>query len=197
MMTQTHVLVAAALLARRDQPGRNWAIAAGALLPDAAMFVFFGQGLLQETPQSQLWNEAYWQPGWQAVFAIFNSVPLYAVLLVISLALSRNLPGAAFAVAFSLAALLHLAADFPVHAEDAHAHFWPISTWRFHSPVSYWDHDHHGAWVGLAESAMGLTCAWLVGRRFRQRWVLVLSALVSLPYLLSPLLLFRDLSLPA
>jgi membrane-bound metal-dependent hydrolase YbcI (DUF457 family) len=41
--------------------------------------------------------------------------------------------------------LLHALGDAFLHREDGHRHLWPISTWRFESPVSYWDPAHHGS----------------------------------------------------
>ena len=46
---------------------------------------------------------------------------------------------------------VHCAVDFLVHREDAHAHFFPVSSWRFVSPVSYWDPRHYGSFVGVVE----------------------------------------------
>jgi hypothetical protein len=41
--------------------------------------------------------------------------------------------------------LLHALGDAFLHREDGHRHLWPLSSWRFESPVSYWDPAHHGA----------------------------------------------------
>ncbi len=70
---------------------------------------------------------------------------------------------------FALAALIHMASDFPVHAEDAHKHFWPISDWRFYSPFSYWDIRHFGRNVGLVETLLGIGLVTLLLRRFTKR----------------------------
>jgi hypothetical protein len=47
--------------------------------------------------------------------------------------------------------LLHSLGDLPLHHDDAHRHFFPFLDWRFSSPVSYWDPEHHGQWVSLIE----------------------------------------------
>ena len=41
MNTIAHMVIASAALARPNTPKRNWAVLAGALAPDASMFVFF------------------------------------------------------------------------------------------------------------------------------------------------------------
>jgi len=102
-------------------------------------------------PQANLWGEVYWQADWQSVFAIGNSVPLYLCILLIAY-LARRQTAATWPQWLSLfacAAILHITADFPVHSDDAHPHFWSFSDWRFHSPLSYWNDDPHGLWVGL------------------------------------------------
>ena len=47
---------------------------------------------------------------------------------------------------------LHCLGDLPLHNEDAHAHFFPFSTWHFRSPVSYWDPRHFGLVTASAEA---------------------------------------------
>ncbi len=58
----------------------------------------------------------------------------------------------------ALSALVHMLCDLPVHHDDAHRHFLPLSTWRFESPLSYWDPKHHGGifmWLELAFAVGG------------------------------------------
>lgn len=184
MMTQTHLLVATAALTRPQSARWNLAIAAGALLPDAAMFVFFAQGVATGTAQQQLWDTDYWRADWQTVFSVFNSLPLYALCLGLGLLVRPRFAWSGALIGFSLAALLHIAFDFPVHVEDAHAHFWPVSDWRFHSPVSYWNRDHHGLMMSAIESGLGLACAGVMMRRFRARWVWALCSVASLLYVI-------------
>jgi membrane-bound metal-dependent hydrolase YbcI (DUF457 family) len=71
-----------------------------------------------------------------------------------------------------LSALLHAACDLLTHEEDAHRHLWPLSGWRFASPVSYWDPAHHGhlfAPLEMAAVLVAVALLWRVhpGRRAR------------------------------
>lgn len=162
MITPTHLLVAAAAVARPGTPGRNRAALFGALLPDLSIYVlFFWAVWIAEIPQARLWGVVYWSEPWQTLSAVSNSIPLFAALL--ALAWVRRWPVLA---AFSVAALLHAALDLPVHAEDAHRHFWPLSDWRFVSPLSYWDPAHHADWVRPIETALAALCLVLLWRRF-------------------------------
>ena len=47
--------------------------------------------------------------------------------------------------------LLHALGDLPLHHDDAHRHFFPFVDWRFISPLSYWNPDHHGDLISRLE----------------------------------------------
>ena len=90
---------------------------------------------------------------------------------------------------FALAALIHMATDFPVHAEDAYRHFWPLTDWRFYSSLSYWDINHHAAWVRLIDVAIAAISGLVLWRRFSTRrfsalWVRAVLGLLAIGYLL-------------
>lgn len=187
MNTPTHLLIGAAVLARKKDGGagrwRNEAVLAGALLPDAAIFFLFAWArLVQRASEQELWSRIYWSEPWQSLFAIFNSAPLYAALVLIGVAARQS-----WLTLLGLAALLHLAFDLPFHHDDAHIHFWPFTDWRFHSPLSYWDEDHHGDWVSLAEVALSLGLIYLLWRRFENRIVRAALLLALASYLAVPL----------
>jgi len=191
MMTQTHLMIATALFAKPGQKRRNSAIIAGALIPDASIFILFAYASLTGIPGSTLWNHTYWTEPWQSLGMIGNSAPLYLVFLAISLWLAapkdtrprwQSLPAL-----FCLAALVHLATDFPVHHDDALIHFWPLSQWRFHSPISYWDDDHYGNIFAIFEALLGIALMALLFRRFKALWVRICLALGVGLYLAIPL----------
>lgn len=183
MNTIAHMVLASAALARRDQAEKNWAALAGAIAPDASMFVFFGWSLIQGWSGDETWNVQYWTQPWQTLGAISNSFILFGLLLAFSL--WRNRPALA---AFSAAALLHLGLDFPLHADDAHRHFWPLTDWRFASPVSYWDPDQNGLIGSAFETLLALLATGILWLRFQAlRWralLLSLAALQSLSFAL-------------
>lgn len=166
MNTPTHLLVGASLFARPGESARNAAVLAGALLPDLAIYVLWGGARAAGYSEAAVWSVLYPDALWQTLITIGNSAPLYAAIGVIGAVLRR--PAVRL---FALAALAHLALDFPVHAGDAHAHFWPISDWRFESPLSYWNPRHHGEIVRLVEMAFAVGLVGLLWRRFESRVV--------------------------
>ncbi len=165
------------MLARPASPARNWAALAGAFVPDLPMFVMFGWArLVAGLSDRDIWPEPlglYWQEPWQSLVNAGHSIPLLAALL-----LAGRLSKTDWLEVFATSGLLHVAFDFPVHREDGHAHFWPFSSWKFNSPVSYWDSQHYGGIVGPIELLIVVICIFVLWRRFqswRVRWALGLS----------------------
>jgi len=179
MNTPTHFLAAAAILSRAHSPRRNMAIAAGALAPDLSIFIFFAwTQAFTQLSMPEIWNEAYWTEPWQTLGAISNSAPIALALL--GVGVWRKAP---LLTVFSLALLVHAGLDFPLHADDAHRHFWPFTDWRFHSPVSYWDASHHAIIGALIELSVFLAAVIVLWRRFEARWVRICVAATTVVYL--------------
>ena len=91
-----------------------------------------------------------------------------------------------FIMFFSLAALTHLAGDLPVHVEDAHQHLWPLSDWKFISPISYWDPDHHGRIFMIFETVAGAMLSVVLYRRFNNWLVRVPLVVLCATYFAVP-----------
>ena len=157
----------AAVLGRgRLEDAHGW-ILAGGLLPDLAMFVFVGwyAFVLGEAP-SQIFGVEYFRPGWQLTFDLMNSIPLASA----GLALAWWRGSARWSGLFA-SVILHCLLDLPLHHDDGHRHFLPLSDWRFESPVSYWDAAHLG-WLGAGiEAALATGAGVVLALRARQRWI--------------------------
>lgn len=175
MNTPSHVILNLAFLGRRSKWHLNSAIFWGALVPDLAMFGFYiWARFIAQMDESTIWNEAFFDPFWQDIFAVGNSIPLALVSIGMGLWVRRRYPqwqvAATTVIFLALSAILHSLADLPLHAEDGHRHFWPLSDFRYVSPVSYWDPDHHGRVFALVEGTMVLVASWWVWRLLRSRW---------------------------
>jgi LexA-binding, inner membrane-associated putative hydrolase len=139
MNTQTHALMGAALLGSAQSLSNTWAAVAGGLAPDVPMIVMVAS--------------ARWIGGksGREIFGTLYFLPLWTLALTLALAL-----GWSSAAVFAASGLLHIALDFFLHHDDAHRQFWPLSNWRFASPVSYWDTRHYGALFRPFELALTL-----------------------------------------
>jgi len=126
-------------------------------------------------PEVAIWTHAYFEPEWQLVFDCFHSVPMLALA-----ALLAWRAGAVGWLAFFSSMLLHSLTDLAVHHDDAHAHFLPLSSWRFESPISYWDPRYHGHIVAASEALLILlgATALAAGSRTKPWRVIGLITLV-------------------
>ena len=118
----------------------------------------------------------------QLTASLFNSIPIYLMLAVIGFWQKAKIWGALLLI-FALAALIHIAFDFPVHGHDAYAHFWPLTEWKFHSPFSYWEAHLHGRWVSLIEAIIAMIAIGILWRRFDKIWVRIVLGLLALLYI--------------
>ena len=188
MNTQTHLLLASALFARpgRQNRLRNTAVISGALLPDAVIFVMFAWSKLVGEPESEVWSNWYFNPPWLTAIDWMNSLPLFGMVLLVGLVLPKEPPSlnalSSVLLLFALAAITHLLGDLPLHVDDGHAHFVPLTEWRFVSPVSYWDPRHYGNIFALLELALGLILITILWRRFTARPVRALLLLAIIAY---------------
>ncbi len=177
--TPAHLIFGGASFGRRDRPSATWAALAGAAAPDLSLYMMtavsiWGLGV----PAQTVFREYYYSDAWQSVFAIDNSFILWGILFVVAMARHWTL-----VVAFSGAALLHVALDFPLHNHDARRHFWPVSDWVFRSPFSYWDRSRHAGIIGPIEIGMSmLLAAWCLVRfpQWRIRAVVCALAVAEL-----------------
>lgn len=186
MNTPAHLIFGAAAFARPNAPVTSAAAVFGALVPDLSLYILVTWSLYVQGISAQtVFDQLYFSPDWQAIFAVDNSIPLWGCVLILALLLHRPA-----LTAFAGSGLLHLAFDLPLHNEDARRHFWPISDWVFRSPISYWDPQRYGHVVGPIEMAVCVVLSVLLWRRFQGRVArgLILAGLTAE---LLPELMFR------
>jgi len=186
MNTPAHLIFAAAAFARPDAPKRNAAVLAGALVPDLSLYVLAAWALfvMGQSPD-HVFGVLYFSENWQQVFRIDNSFLIWGAALAVCW-----WRGWTAGVLFTLSALLHLALDFPLHHDDGRAHFWPLTTWVFQSPLSYWDPAHHGRLIGALEIALSLFFCGLLWRRFASPVMRAVISFAMLTQLLPGLVWF-------
>ncbi len=113
------------------------------------------------------------EPSGRLDLALHSLAPVGALLALYKvLGLEDRDPKRAF-LAFLLGWAGHNILDFPTHAEDARPPFWPLSKWRWKSPVSYWDRKFYALPCILVEH--GVILALFLGF-LRQSYRSVLEA---------------------
>ncbi|MBE7380392.1 MAG: hypothetical protein F6J95_003145 [Leptolyngbya sp. SIO1E4] len=180
MNTPAHVVLNMLCLGRQDTPGVIAAVIFGAILPDAPIFAFyFIERLIKGTPEGTIWREAYYLQGWQNFIDVFNSIPLIIVGLIATAWFGSKIGLAMFSSMF-----LHVLGDLPLHHHDAHRHFFPLSNWRFQSPISYWDPAFHGDVITRLEILMVIISCGVLFLTYQSVPAKVSVGLVGLSYVL-------------
>ncbi len=176
MNTPSHLIMGLAVFGRPDESRVTASALAGGLIPDLSLYLLVGWQLnVVGTPARDVFGRMYFSDSWQAIFRVDNSFVLWGIALAVALIAKSR-----WATVLCAAALLHLVFDFTLHNDDARAHFWPLTTWVFHSPVSYWDWRHYGNFVGPVEIGVSLVLCAILWRRFKGRWMRALIGLLAL-----------------
>ncbi len=140
MNTPSHLIMNLLLMEGVAEKPPVSAIALGSVLPDFPIWLFYLYArLVRRLPQRVLWGQAYADSVWHGIADATHSFPL--ILLGMTITMWLGMPWWSWLFA-SMG--LHALFDFPLHHDDAHRHFFPLSNWRFASPVSYWDARYHG-----------------------------------------------------
>lgn len=156
MNTPTHALINWTLSKSiKDVSFPKSAVLLGSIAPDIPLYFLSIGGALwfrfvegwepREIGQHIFGYLFYNDPTWIALHNCLHS-PL-SLLVVLATLFYRNRD--AFLLRwwpiFFLSCLLHTLVDIPVHHDDGPLVFWPLNwSYRFASPISYWDPEHFG-----------------------------------------------------
>lgn len=176
MNTPAHLIIGVAAFGRPDVRKATSAALLGAAAPDVSLYVMTAVSIwVMGISPDVVFRELYYSDAWQQVFAIDNSFVLWGIGLGLALWSKSKVW-----TAFTGAALLHLIFDFPLHTHDARMHFWPLTDWKFHSPISYWDSGAGADAVGIGALVLVLALGLLIWRRYHDwRMRLFTSAMVA------------------
>lgn len=178
--TPSHYILNLALLGKAIAPQNNMAITVGAILPDVPIFVFYLVAkFIYRMPEAKIWSEAYYETFWQNLVAWFHSIPLALIGAVIFYYLDWQ-P----AMLLCISMICHSLLDLPVHHDDAHRHFYPLSNFRLISPFSYWDVRHYGKYVALIEMALVIGVNPLVIGLLNSPWTKSIVIAIDFFYIL-------------
>ncbi len=180
----------AALLGRKI-PALAWAGVAGGLIPDLPMYAIVLALKLSGVPAFLIFNVLYFQNWWQIANAMGHSLIFWPLFGMASWLLrKRTTERVQFWLTFfailAASATLHSIIDFLCHREDAHMHFWPLSWWKFTSPVSYWNPHYYGRYVSAFEALMGIAMAIYLFRTYSNLFARILLSLAIFCYVAVP-----------
>jgi len=161
MITPSHMIYSWAFAKiARQRPKRidTLLIVSGGFIPDVPTYLFFFVNtFILGTSQQLMWDTLYFDSVWSPYITLSHSLLLWPLLLLFATIAKQRL-----LQLFSASAFAHVVLDFFVHHDDAYRHFWPLTNWKFLSPLSYYDPQYYGTWVSTIDSLLiiGLL-AWL------------------------------------
>jgi len=127
-------------------------------------FFIYERFILGITDHEKMWHQDFFRGNWQNFFDIPSSVFFIALGWAIAMYVKRP-----FWQTLFLSMGAHIVADFFLHNDDAHRHFFPFD-YRFMSPVSYWDPRYHG-WLGSGiEMVFVLGSSVFLWKHIRSKW---------------------------
>jgi hypothetical protein len=145
-----------------------WPLVGGAILPDLPYCVFFVAAAVERGPRAfadlALWRSIWGNP---VVLGLHSFLPWgVALLLLISTRAWRRSPAlAAFVAGWGS----HVVIDMLTHRSDGYPIFWPLSAYRFPTPVSYWERAYHGrAFSLVCDGGILVLLIWLAALRLRR-----------------------------
>lgn len=171
MNTYAHVLVNAALgkaLETRGIRPHYRALVIGSFMPDIPLGVlsvgYIGYHALMGNQSAleaatEAWDRLFFtDPLWISAHHLFHAPLLVLLWLTLGgLAWRAGKSWGRFVVWFSGGSLLHTLADIPTHHSDGPLVFFPLNwTYRYRSPVSYWEVEHYAREFLIFESALTL-----------------------------------------
>jgi hypothetical protein len=192
MNSQTHIIMGAVLFGRK-LPKRAWIAALGGAMPDLPMLAIVTALKIFAVPSPIIFGVLYWQEWWQITNAIAHNFWVWGALFLLAIlwrerkaATLASIDRASLMAVFAASAFIHVAIDFLCHREDAHMSLWPLTRWKFISPVSYYDPQYYGHYFGLFEATLGVVMAIVLFKRFPNTWLRLALGLAMVLYVAVP-----------
>lgn len=146
MRTFSHAVIALAA-GNRAKRSSLTAFVVGSVLPDLPLLILTGASLLSSPSWAEgmkRMHDAYaTNPVWIGLHNAPHSLVVLGVVALVSSLLKPPLTKRVLLWAAAGAAL-HALTDILTHAGDGPMFLYPLSSLRFHSPVSYWDPRYYG-----------------------------------------------------
>jgi hypothetical protein len=152
-----------------------WKVGLGGVFPDLVYMVAFIPKLFAYHNFREWMMDPLWGRVWNSLiakslhsFVIWAAVVLF-IFLIKAISGKKNI--FMFIFPFLIGWGLHIAADALTHVSDSYAIFFPLSSYRFPAPVSYWEPAFHGReffWISHC-LMIGLLLLWIVPKLKKKR----------------------------
>lgn len=187
MQTQSHFLVAALAGKQFQQRGisvRHKAWLIGSVIPDIPLALLTMGGTLYyrwfspTTPVGEVHERLHFQaffsdPWWIASHNFFHSLVIGGLLLGLGWWAWRNQKGWGMTVVwFAMATMFHTVIDIFTHHSDGPIFLFPLTwSYRFQSPISYWEQGYYGRQLMMFETALDGLILLYFGLNWLRNWL--------------------------
>jgi len=166
--TPTHALINWTIAKATSPSFPASAVLLGSIAPDIPLYLLsFGGAAWFRWFEQREWNDIgrhlygnlfYNDPWWISLHNLLHSPLVLVVALAgLFLFLGRADYLNSWWTWFFASCLVHTLVDIPVHHDDGPLVFWPLNwSYRFASPISYWDPKHYGLIVMRLEGLLAL-----------------------------------------
>ena len=153
---------------------RSWVgwFVLGAVVPDLPYVFLFAVAALRSGPSAladlELWDSLWRNP---LIGGLHSFVPWGAMLLATLVLRRIRGPAKIFgpAIALVLGWGFHVMLDMLTHRSDGYPIVWPVSDYRFPTPISYWEAEYHGvAFSLICDGLIALLLLRLTSQRLRR-----------------------------
>ena len=170
MRTFSHAIVTAALGSQaKVRRGSLAAFVVGSVLPDLPLGILTLLALANSTDMDAAMvymDQLYFESAlWIALHNIPHSFMVMGVLSLLAYAFRQKRWGR-WLLWYAAGASLHIAFDIFTHAVDGPLFLYPLSDFRFQSPVSYWNPQYYGRIFTVFEYSVDAVLLGVLGVRF-------------------------------
>lgn len=157
-----------------------WKVGVGGALPDLIYLVAFLPKIFSYRSFSEWMRDPLWDTIWNSFiarsahsFVIWGTVVMLLFILVKRELFRRISP-------FLLGWCLHIVFDAFTHVSDGYPIFFPLSDYRFPTPISYWERAFHAReYFVISHSLMGILLVLWLGMKLKQAFKRRKEVLVS------------------
>jgi hypothetical protein len=150
-----------------------WKVGLGGVLPDLIYMVAFIPKLFSYQSFREWMMDPLWDKVWNSITAksahSFTIWGIVVLLILVVGVISRKKNIIRLIFPFLVGWGLHIVADALTHVSDGYALFFPLRSYRFSAPVSYWEIEFHGReffWISHSIMA-GLLLFWAGSKLMR------------------------------
>lgn len=148
-----------------------WKVGVGGILPDLIYLIGFLPHIFSYHSFREWMMDPLWDVLWSSPLArSAHSAVIWGAIFLPFVILRKKYRFCGQIMPFIIGWGLHVVTDALTHVNDGYPLFFPLSEWRFPTPISYWEQAYHAREFFLISHVLmiGLLVLWL-GSKLKKR----------------------------